>query len=243
MKLIVAASAALFGIAVQARAADAPMPIVAAENFYGEVAAAIGGDHVAVTSILINPDIDPHDFEATPVGGPRDRRRQDRHLQRRRLRPVDGQAARRKSGGRPHGHRRRRSDRPEGRRQSASLVRPGDHAGARRGARRGACPRSIRPTPRYDRAPRRLHRVARRRSARRSPRSRAATPGRRSPPPSRSSATWRRRSASKMRNQAFQLAVMNETEPSRATSRQSRSDLKNARGQGLLLQPPGHRPG
>jgi zinc/manganese transport system substrate-binding protein len=40
--------------------------IVAAENFYGEVAKSVGGDHVAVTAILNNPNTDPHDFEPTP---------------------------------------------------------------------------------------------------------------------------------------------------------------------------------
>jgi zinc/manganese transport system substrate-binding protein len=40
--------------------------IVAAENFYGEVAKAVGGDHVDVTNILDNPNTDPHDFEPTP---------------------------------------------------------------------------------------------------------------------------------------------------------------------------------
>lgn len=40
--------------------------IVAAENFYGDVARQIGGDRVAVTSILNNPDQDPHLFEASP---------------------------------------------------------------------------------------------------------------------------------------------------------------------------------
>ena len=44
--------------------------------------------------------------------------------------------------------RRRRADRPEGGRQSASLVRPGDDAGARRRAGRGLVRRSIRQTPR-----------------------------------------------------------------------------------------------
>src|SRR4051812_12364481 len=39
--------------------------VVAAENFYGEVAKAVGGDRVEVTSILDNPDADPHDFEPT----------------------------------------------------------------------------------------------------------------------------------------------------------------------------------
>ena len=40
--------------------------IVAAENFYGDVARQIGGSHVEVTSILSNPDDDPHLFETSP---------------------------------------------------------------------------------------------------------------------------------------------------------------------------------
>ena len=40
-----------------------PIAIVAAENFYGEAAAAIGGDRVEVESILLAPGADPHDFE------------------------------------------------------------------------------------------------------------------------------------------------------------------------------------
>lgn len=47
-------------------AAAQSIKIVAAENFYGEVAAAIGGDRVSVDNILTNPDTDPHDFEPTP---------------------------------------------------------------------------------------------------------------------------------------------------------------------------------
>ena len=44
----------------------APIDIVAAENFYGDVAEQIGGPEVHVTSILTNPDEDPHLFEANP---------------------------------------------------------------------------------------------------------------------------------------------------------------------------------
>jgi zinc/manganese transport system substrate-binding protein len=47
-------------------AGAAPLRIVAAENFYGDVARQIGGGAVAVTSILSNPDQDPHEFEASP---------------------------------------------------------------------------------------------------------------------------------------------------------------------------------
>jgi zinc/manganese transport system substrate-binding protein len=46
-----------------------PLRIVAAENFYGDVALQIGGPDVKVTSILNNPDQDPHLFEVSPSVG------------------------------------------------------------------------------------------------------------------------------------------------------------------------------
>lgn len=49
-----------------ARSADTPIAVVAAENFYGDIARQIGGAHVAVASIMNNPDQDPHLFETTP---------------------------------------------------------------------------------------------------------------------------------------------------------------------------------
>ena len=65
-----AAALAMLLTAAHARAAsDRPgvVPrIVAAENFYGDVAAQIAGPDVAVRSILSNPDEDPHLFEASP---------------------------------------------------------------------------------------------------------------------------------------------------------------------------------
>jgi zinc/manganese transport system substrate-binding protein len=48
------------------RAADGKISVVAAENFYGDVARQIGGDDVTVASIMNNPDQDPHLFETTP---------------------------------------------------------------------------------------------------------------------------------------------------------------------------------
>jgi zinc/manganese transport system substrate-binding protein len=45
--------------------AAAPISVVAAENFYGDIAQQIGGPNVKVTSILSNPDQDPHLFEAS----------------------------------------------------------------------------------------------------------------------------------------------------------------------------------
>ena len=57
--------AALLAAPAVGRAA-APITLVAAENFYGDVAQQIGGPDVRVTSILSNPDQDPHLFEASP---------------------------------------------------------------------------------------------------------------------------------------------------------------------------------
>ena len=39
--------------------------MVAAENFWGSIAAQLGGDRVAVTDIIDNPAADPHDYEPT----------------------------------------------------------------------------------------------------------------------------------------------------------------------------------
>ena len=49
-----------------APAADGKLGVVAAENFYGDIARQVGGDRVVVVSILNNPDQDPHLFETTP---------------------------------------------------------------------------------------------------------------------------------------------------------------------------------
>lgn len=46
-----------------------PVQIVAAENFYGELAQEIGGKNVSVTSIINNPDADPHLFTTSPQTG------------------------------------------------------------------------------------------------------------------------------------------------------------------------------
>jgi zinc/manganese transport system substrate-binding protein len=58
MKAFLALAALLVGTIAQAD----PVNIVAAENFYGGVAQQIGGDSVTVTSILSNPNQDPHEF-------------------------------------------------------------------------------------------------------------------------------------------------------------------------------------
>jgi zinc/manganese transport system substrate-binding protein len=50
-----------------ASAADRALKLVAAENFYGDVAHQIGGPQVNVVSVLSSPDQDPHLFETSPA--------------------------------------------------------------------------------------------------------------------------------------------------------------------------------
>jgi len=67
MKIAVSAAVAALSVLSIVGAANAdPISVVAAENFYGDVASQIGGPAIAVTSILTNPDEDPHLFEASP---------------------------------------------------------------------------------------------------------------------------------------------------------------------------------
>ncbi|HEV8677816.1 MAG TPA: zinc ABC transporter substrate-binding protein [Stellaceae bacterium] len=57
----------LVGVVMAMSSAHAdPVRIVAAENFYGDIARQIGGPAAKVTSILSNPDQDPHQFETSP---------------------------------------------------------------------------------------------------------------------------------------------------------------------------------
>ncbi|HEY3848651.1 MAG TPA: zinc ABC transporter substrate-binding protein [Acetobacteraceae bacterium] len=70
MKLaVLIALAPLLFAPAPARADGQPIYIVAAENFYGDVAKQIGGPNVGVSSILNNPDQDPHLFEISPSVG------------------------------------------------------------------------------------------------------------------------------------------------------------------------------
>jgi zinc/manganese transport system substrate-binding protein len=45
------------------------VPVVAAENAWGSLAAQLGGTHAHVTSIIDNPNADPHDYEPTAGDG------------------------------------------------------------------------------------------------------------------------------------------------------------------------------
>ncbi|MBN8996379.1 MAG: zinc ABC transporter substrate-binding protein [Rhizobiales bacterium] len=61
-----ALAAAIAAFTPSAHAADAPIAVMAAENFYADIASAVGGGHVAVKAVLSNPDQDPHLFETSP---------------------------------------------------------------------------------------------------------------------------------------------------------------------------------
>jgi zinc/manganese transport system substrate-binding protein len=67
----IAGLALAFLIAVAASAtagaADGMVKLVAAENFYGDIAHQIGGLQVDVVSVISNPDQDPHLFETSPA--------------------------------------------------------------------------------------------------------------------------------------------------------------------------------
>jgi zinc/manganese transport system substrate-binding protein len=66
---LAAAAAVLGGVAAAALGggrdpgASGPIPVVAAENFWGSIASQLGGDRVHVTSVITDPATDPHDYE------------------------------------------------------------------------------------------------------------------------------------------------------------------------------------
>jgi zinc/manganese transport system substrate-binding protein len=72
---MVAVMAAMALTAIGCHAAQAGRPVngritvIAGENFWGNLAAQIGGGHVAVTSLISSPDADPHLFEPGTSNG------------------------------------------------------------------------------------------------------------------------------------------------------------------------------
>jgi zinc/manganese transport system substrate-binding protein len=66
--VIVIASAALL-LSACGGSSSGKLDVVAAENVYGNIAQQIGGPHVSITSILTNPDADPHLFEPSTATG------------------------------------------------------------------------------------------------------------------------------------------------------------------------------
>src|SRR4029077_10795194 len=57
----------ILALGASAANAGAPIQVVAAENFWGSIAAQLGGDRVHVTSVITNPATDPHAYEPTAV--------------------------------------------------------------------------------------------------------------------------------------------------------------------------------
>jgi hypothetical protein len=117
-------------IASTSLALAGPIKIVAAENVYGDIAKQIGGPNVTVTSILSNPDQDPHLFEVSPsvardvsAAGILIYNGIDYD-------PVDGKTPQGRPLGRSQDNRGRRSGREENGRQPAYLVRPINDVGA-----------------------------------------------------------------------------------------------------------------
>jgi zinc/manganese transport system substrate-binding protein len=67
MKILASAALALLlAVGFAPTHASAQVKLVAAENFYGGVAQQIAGPHAGVASVLSNPDQDPHLFETAP---------------------------------------------------------------------------------------------------------------------------------------------------------------------------------
>jgi zinc/manganese transport system substrate-binding protein len=57
----------LAGCGGGAGAKHAGLQVVAAENFWGSIAGALAGSKATVRSIIVNPNTDPHSYDATPA--------------------------------------------------------------------------------------------------------------------------------------------------------------------------------
>ena len=233
-----ASSSALAALA-PARAAEGKIAVVAAENFYGDVAQQIGGDRVSVISILSNPDQDPHLFETTPAIVRQIAAAQiviyngaDYDPWMEKLLTVTPQA-------RPHRDRRRRPRAQEGRRQSAPLVRSADNAGGRQAR---LPPRFTAADPAHkDEYAARLKTFL----ASLAPLNEkiAAIRGKYAGAPvTATEPVFGYMAAAlklKMRNERFQLAVMNDTEPSARDVAAFEQRPEDAQGAGAVLQQAG----
>ena len=69
MRTILILSLALVAAWCGAHPSSSRLHVVAAENVYGDIAQQIGGNHIAVTSILNDPNADPHLFEPGTANG------------------------------------------------------------------------------------------------------------------------------------------------------------------------------
>jgi len=67
--LILSACAGTAGSPSSSSGASTGLSVVATENFYGDIAQQLGAGHISVTSILSDPNVDPHDYESTVQDG------------------------------------------------------------------------------------------------------------------------------------------------------------------------------
>jgi zinc/manganese transport system substrate-binding protein len=56
-------------VGAQSGSSGGRLVVVAAENFWGSIATQLGGSKVAVQSIIVNPNTDPHSYEPTASDG------------------------------------------------------------------------------------------------------------------------------------------------------------------------------
>jgi zinc/manganese transport system substrate-binding protein len=66
MGLAVLLVPALAGCSTSGGSSSGKVNAVAGENFYGDLISRVGGDLVSVTSILSDPNVDPHTYESSP---------------------------------------------------------------------------------------------------------------------------------------------------------------------------------
>ncbi len=70
LALSLAAGCSTAGSAVATKPAQGGrIAAVAAENFWGSILTQVGGDRVAVTTVIKDPNADPHEYEPTPADG------------------------------------------------------------------------------------------------------------------------------------------------------------------------------
>ena len=226
--------AALVVCGLSAPALADPVKVVAAENFYGDLARQIGGANVAVTSILSNPDDDPHLFEASPATA--------KALSDAKIVIANGVdydpwmeklLARQQSAG-PQGNRGRRAGRPQARRQSAFWYDPDLHEGRR--ARRSS-PISSPSTRRTRRTTSRAKPSSSSRSSlstTRSPTMRKSYAGQ---PVTASEPVFGYQAkliGLDVRNEKYALAIMNNAEPSPSQVAAFENDLKGKKVKAML---------
>jgi zinc/manganese transport system substrate-binding protein len=65
MAAVVAVLAAGCGSTGSTAPSSHMLQVVAGQNFWGSIAAQLGGTHVSVTSVVTNPNADPHDYESS----------------------------------------------------------------------------------------------------------------------------------------------------------------------------------